>query len=220
MSAEPSVVKKFQTFNGVVAPLDRANVDTDAILPKQYMKLISKYGYGDYLFDNWRYADEGQPGDDCSRRPLINDFVLNRAVYKSPQILLCRENFGCGSSREHAPWALRDFGIRVLIGSSFAEIFQGNCLKNGLLPIVLPKLRIDRLFDLASAEPPLRLTIDLQGQRIVSPDDEVDIFDIDTFRKKCLLEGFDEISVALEQADDVRAYEQRRRLSEPWLFPE
>lgn len=220
MSTETSVLKNFETFSGVVAPLDRANVDTDAILPKQYMKLISKYGYGDYLFDNWRYEDEGQPGDDCSLRPLAKDFVLNKASFRSAQILLCRDNFGCGSSREHAPWALRDFGIKVLISSSFAEIFQANCLKNGLLPVVLAKSRVDQLFDLAEAELPLTLTVDLLGQRVVSPDGEVDIFEIDAFRKKCLLEGLDEISVALEHANDVRAYELRRRLSEPWLFPE
>lgn len=220
MSTETSAVKNFETFSGVVAPLDRANVDTDAILPKQYMKLISKYGYGDYLFDNWRYEDEGQPGDDCSLRPLAKDFVLNKASFRSAQILLCRDNFGCGSSREHAPWALRDFGIKVLISSSFAEIFQANCLKNGLLPVVLVKSRVDQLFDLAEAELPLTLTVDLLVQRVVSPDGEVDIFEIDAFRKKCLLEGLDEISVALEHANDVRAYELRRRLSEPWLFPE
>lgn len=218
MRAEPFSVKKFQTFSGVAAPLDRANVDTDAILPKQYMKLISRFGYGDYLFDNWRYEDEGQPGVDCSARPRNRRFVLNAPEYRHAGILLCRENFGCGSSREHAPWALRDFGIRALVGSGFAEIFHGNCLKNGLLPIVLPEARVERLFSLASSAPPLRLTIDLEGQRVVAPDGVVERFEIDAFRKRCLLEGLDEISLALAQADAVTAYERQRRLSEPWLF--
>lgn len=211
-------MKKFQTFNGVVAPLDRANVDTDAILPKQYMTMISKHGYGDYLFDYWRYTNEGAPGIDCSRRPRNMEFVLNQSQYQKAEILLCRDNFGCGSSREHAPWALRDFGIKALISSSFAQIFEGNCLKNGLLPIVLPEERIERFFELAAGEVALHLTIDLLAQTIIAPDGEIAHFEIDAFRKQCLLEGLDEISLALAHSDQVRAYERQRQLSESWLF--
>ncbi|MBK5516262.1 3-isopropylmalate dehydratase small subunit [Pseudomonas sp. TH10] len=211
-------MKAFKQFCAVVAPLDRINVDTDAILPKQFMKSISKFGYGDYLFDNWRYLDEGQPGDDCSIRPINLQFVLNQPRFRSAEILLCRDNFGCGSSREHAPWALRDFGIKALISTSFADIFYGNCLKNGVLPIVLTKDEVDHLFTLATSDVPLRLVVDLAAQTIVQPSGVVHHFEIDAFRKNCLILGLDEISLSLTHADAVRLYESMRRTTEPWLF--
>ena len=211
-------MKAFKQFCALVAPLDRINVDTDAILPKQFMKSISKFGYGDNLFDNWRYLDEGQPGDDCSIRPINLQFVLNQPRFRSAEILLCRDNFGCGSSREHAPWALRDFGIKALISTSFADIFYGNCLKNGVLPIVLTKDEVDHLFTLATSDVPLRLVVDLAAQTIVQPRGVVHHFEIDAFRKNCLILGLDEISLSLAHADAVRLYENMRRTTEPWLF--
>ncbi|MDA7085532.1 3-isopropylmalate dehydratase small subunit [Pseudomonas sp. SA3-5] len=213
-------MKAFKQFCGVVAPLDRINVDTDAILPKQFMKLISKYGYGDYLFDNWRYQDEGQPGDDCSIRPLNPQFVLNQPRFRSAEILLCRDNFGCGSSREHAPWALRDFGFKALISTSFADIFYGNCLKNGVLPIVLTEDEIDHLFTLAASDVTLRLEVNLAAQTLVQSQGVVHHFEIDAFRKNCLMLGLNEIGLTLAQADTVRLYEDMRRTTEPWLFPD
>lgn len=213
-------MKPFKQFCAVAAPLDRINVDTDAILPKQFMKLISKYGYGDYLFDNWRYLDQGQPGDDCSVRPLNEQFMLNQPRFKSAQILLCRDNFGCGSSREHAPWALRDFGFKALLSTSFADIFYGNCFKNGVLPIVLTKDEMDHLFSLAARDAALQLEINLADQTVSQPEGVIYRFEIDAFRKKCVMLGLDEISLTLAQADDVRLYESKRRATEPWLFPE
>jgi 3-isopropylmalate/(R)-2-methylmalate dehydratase small subunit len=200
-------------------PLDRTNVDTDAIIPKQFMKSIRRTGFGDNLFDEWRYLDHGEPGDDCSRRPLNPSFVLNQARYHGAQVLLARENFGCGSSREHAAWALRDFGIRALIAPSFAEIFHGNCLQNGLLPVTLSPARIQRLFSEVSATAGYRLAIDLPAQRVTLPDGEEWGFDIDPAQKHCLVEGLDNIALTLQGAGAIREYEQRRRHLEPWLFP-
>jgi 3-isopropylmalate/(R)-2-methylmalate dehydratase small subunit len=213
-------MKAFSPFCAVVAPLDRINVDTDAILPKQFMKSISKFGYGDYLFDNWRYQNEGQPGDDCSIRPVNPQFILNQPRLRSAEILLCRDNFGCGSSREHAPWALRDFGFKALISTSFADIFYGNCLKNGVLPIVLTEDEVDHLFTLATSEAPLQLEVDLAAQAVIQPNGVVYHFEIDEFRKNCRILGHDEISLTMAQADAVRLYENMRRTTEPWLFSE
>ena len=208
----------FRTLRSLVVPLDRANVDTDAIIPKQFMKSIRRTGFGDNLFDEWRYLDRGEPGQDVSRRPRNPDFPLNLPRYAGAQILLARENFGCGSSREHAPWALRDFGIRALIAPSFADIFHGNCFKNGLLPITLDAATVDRLFALVEATPGLKLAIDLAAQT-VTPDGGAAIhFDIDPARKHRLLNGLDDIGLTLQRADRIRAYEARRRQEEPWLF--
>jgi 3-isopropylmalate/(R)-2-methylmalate dehydratase small subunit len=208
----------FTTLHALAVPLDRANVDTDAIIPKQFMKSIRRTGFGDNLFDEWRYLDRGEPGQDVSRRPRNPDFALNQPRYAGAQILLARENFGCGSSREHAPWALRDFGIRALIAPSFADIFHGNCFKNGLLPITLDAATVDRLFALVDATPGLKLAIDLAGQT-VTPDGGAAIrFDIDPARKHRLLNGLDDIGLTLQRADRIRAYEAQRRQDEPWLF--
>jgi 3-isopropylmalate/(R)-2-methylmalate dehydratase small subunit len=208
----------FTTLHALAVPLDRANVDTDAIIPKQFMKSIRRTGFGDNLFDEWRYLDRGEPGQDVSRRPRNPDFALNLPRYAGAQILLARENFGCGSSREHAPWALRDFGIRALIAPSFADIFHGNCFKNGLLPITLDAATVDRLFALVEATPGLKLAIDLAAQT-VTPDGGAAIrFDIDPARKHRLLNGLDDIGLTLQRADRIRAYEAQRRQDEPWLF--
>ena len=208
----------FTTLHALAVPLDRANVDTDAIIPKQFMKSIRRTGFGDNLFDEWRYLDRGEPGQDVSRRPRNPDFALNLPRYAGAQILLARENFGCGSSREHAPWALRDFGIRALIAPSFADIFHGNCFKNGLLPIALDAATVDRLFALVEATPGLKLAIDLAAQT-VTPDGGAAIrFDIDPARKHRLLNGLDDIGLTLQRADRIRAYEAQRRQDEPWLF--
>jgi 3-isopropylmalate/(R)-2-methylmalate dehydratase small subunit len=210
---------KFTQLDGLVAPIDRANVDTDAIIPKQFLKSIKRSGFGPNLFDEWRYLDIGQPGQDNSQRPLNPDFVLNQARYKGAQILLTRENFGCGSSREHAPWALEDFGIRALVGSSFADIFYNNCFKNGLLPIRLPAAEIDALFAQAAAAPGYRLRIDLASQTVTRPDGKAMAFEVDPFRKHCLLNGLDDIGLTLRHADTIREFEAKRRAEQPWLFP-
>lgn len=211
-------MKKFEKLNGLVVPIDRANVDTDAIIPKQYLKSIKRTGFGPNLFDDWRYLDPGEPGMDHSRRRPNPEFVLNQSRYRGAQILLARENFGCGSSREHAPWALADYGIRALIAPSYADIFYGNCFKNGLLPIVLPAEVVDRLFRETFATEGYRLTLDLEAQTVTTPSGEAFAFDIDPFRKHCLLEGLDEIGLTLQHADEIRAYEARRRREAPWLF--
>jgi len=211
-------MKKFEKLNGLVVPIDRANVDTDAIIPKQYLKSIKRTGFGPNLFDDWRYRDPGEPGMDHSRRRPNPEFVLNQSRYRGAQILLARENFGCGSSREHAPWALADYGIRALIAPSYADIFYGNCFKNGLLPIVLPAEVVDRLFRETFATEGYRLTLDLEAQTVTTPSGEAFAFDIDPFRKHCLLEGLDEIGLTLQHADEIRAYEARRRREAPWLF--
>ncbi len=203
---------------GLVAPLDRSNVDTDAIIPKQFLKSIHRTGFGPNLFDEWRYMDEGQPGQDCTDRPLNPDFVLNQPRYQGASILLARENFGCGSSREHAPWALADFGFRVLIAPSFADIFYNNCSKNGILPLTLPAGTVQSLFEATWANEGYRLTVDLPEQRVITPEGEQHAFEIDPHRKHMLVEGLDEIGLTLEHADEIRAYEQQRREVTPWLF--
>jgi 3-isopropylmalate/(R)-2-methylmalate dehydratase small subunit len=211
-------MNKFTLLDGLVVPLDRANVDTDAIIPKQFLKSIKRSGFGPNLFDEWRYLDHGEPGQDNSRRPLNPDFVLNQPRYQGASILLARKNFGCGSSREHAPWALEQFGFRAIVAPSFADIFFNNCYKNGLLPIVLPEAQIDRLFDEVRAFPGFRLSIDLQ-QQLVSTANGSDTwpFEVDEFRKYCLLNGLDDIGLTLQQADKIRAFEERHLSGKPWL---
>ena len=211
-------MEKFATVTGLTVPLDRPNVDTDAIIPKQFLKSIKRSGFGPNLFDEWRYLDHGEPGMDNSKRPLNPDFVLNQARYRNAAILLARENFGCGSSREHAVWALQDAGFRVVIAPSFADIFFNNCFKNGVLPIVLPADTVDTLFAATMASPGYTLTVDLQAQQIHTPGQGVIGFDIDLFRKDCLLRGLDDIGLTLQHAGDIRAFEQRQREAAPWLF--
>lgn len=212
------MMQKFTLLDGLVAPLDRANVDTDAIIPKQFLKSIKRSGFGPNLFDEWRYLDHGEPGGDDSARPLNPDFVLNQSRYKGAQILLARENFGCGSSREHAPWALDDYGFRAIIATSFADIFFNNSFKNGLLPIRLPAEQVDALFKAVEAAPGYRLKIDLEQQSITAPDGKVYKFEVETFRKHCLLNGLDDIGLSLQHVDEIKAYEQKRRGQQPWLF--
>ncbi len=209
---------KFVCLEGLVAPLDRANVDTDAIIPKQFLKSIQRSGFGPNLFDEWRYLDAGEPGKEDSLRRLNPAFVLNQPRYQGAQILLTRQNFGCGSSREHAPWALLDFGFRALIGESFADIFFNNCFKNGILPIVLPAAEIDALFVLVEATPGCRLVVDLEQQQLRCPDGRVLSFAVDSFRRECLLNGWDDIGLTLRHADLIRAFEDKRRIEQPWLF--
>ncbi len=211
-------MKPFTVLDGLVAPLDRANVDTDAIIPKQFLKSIKRSGFGPNLFDEWRYLDVGQPGVDNSKRPKNPDFVLNAARYQGAQILLTRDNFGCGSSREHAPWALEDYGFRVLIGPSFADIFFSNSFKNGLLPIRLDAAEVDELFRQCEATEGYRLTVDLAAQTITRADGKVIGFDIDAFRKECLLNGWDDIGLTLRHADKIRAFEAQRRADHPYYF--
>jgi len=209
---------KFIHLEGLVAPLDRANVDTDAIIPKQFLKSIKRSGFGPNLFDEWRYLDHGEPGQDCSNRPLNPDFVLNQPRYQGAQILLARENFGCGSSREHAPWALLDYGFLAVIAPSFADIFFNNCFKNGILPIVMDAEEVDRLFKETAAAEGYRLTVDLEKQSVTTPGGHSVSFAVDPFRKYCLLNGLDDIGLTLQNADKIKAYEERRRQSEPWVF--
>jgi 3-isopropylmalate/(R)-2-methylmalate dehydratase small subunit len=211
-------MEPFTVHTGLVAPLDRANVDTDAIIPKQFLKSIRRAGFGPNLFDAWRYLDAGEPGMDHAKRPLNPDFVLNDARYRSASILLARRNFGCGSSREHAPWALADYGFRALIAPSFADIFFNNCFKNGLLPIVLPESFVDRLFDDTRAFFGFKLVVDLERQSVATPDGSLSHrFDIDPFRKHCLLNGLDDIGLTLTHADEIRAFEAKRLAEQPWL---
>ncbi|MDT3669833.1 MAG: 3-isopropylmalate dehydratase small subunit [Aromatoleum sp.] len=208
----------FTVLDGLVAPLDRANVDTDAIIPKQFLKSIKRSGFGPNLFDEWRYLDLGEPGKDNTNRPRNPDFVLNQPRYEGAQILLTRDNFGCGSSREHAPWALEDYGFRVLIGTSFADIFFNNCFKNGLLPIVLGAEQVDELFRQCVANDGFRLKVDLAAQTITAPDGKTIGFDVDPFRKECLLNGWDDIGLTLRHADEIRAFEAKRRTEHPYYF--
>lgn len=209
---------KFETFTGIVCPLDRSNVDTDAIIPKQFLKSIKRSGFGPNLFDDWRYLDQGEPGMDNSKRPLNPDFVLNDARYQGASVLLARENFGCGSSREHAPWALLDYGFKVVIAPSFADIFFNNCFKNGILPIRLDEKQVDQLFAAASSDIALSLKVDLAGQKITAGGGIDMAFEVDPFRKHCLLEGLDDIGLTLQHVEQIRAYEEKRKQSEPWLF--
>lgn len=211
-------MQPFTIHDGLVAPLDRANVDTDAIIPKQFLKSIKRSGFGPNLFDEWRYLDHGEPGMDNTHRPLNPDFVLNQARYQGASILLARENFGCGSSREHAPWALADYGFRCIIGSGFADIFFNNCFKNGILPIVFNEIIVDDLFLQVFAQPGFSLRVDLPAQNIVLPDGQTLEFEVEPFRKHCLVNGLDDIGLTLEKADAIRQYEQRRRDEAPWLF--
>ena len=209
---------KFVRIDGLVVPLDRANVDTDAIIPKQFLKSIKRTGFGPNLFDEWRYLDHGEPGMDNSKRPLNLDFVMNQPRYHGAQILLARENFGCGSSREHAPWALDDYGFRAVIAPSFADIFCNNCFKNGLLPIVLDAASVDDLFQAVSATPGYHLKIDLEQQSITAPNGMVYRFEVDAFRKNCLLNGLDDIGLTLQHVREIKEYEARRKPEAPWLF--
>ncbi len=212
-------MKPFENFRGVVLPLDRANVDTDAIIPKQFLKSIQRTGFGPNLFDEWRYLDRGEPGQDCTGRPIDPDFVLNHPKYQGAEILLARHNFGCGSSREHAPWALADHGIRVLIAPSFADIFHQNSIKNGLLPIVLDDEIVDALFALAlDGDDPLTIDVDLHNLKLDAEGHGVIEIDIDPFHHHCLIHGLDDIGLTLQHADEIAAYEERRRGEAPWLF--
>ncbi len=211
-------MKAFTVHEGIAAPMDRANVDTDLIIPKQFLKSIKRSGFGPNLFDELRYLDEGQPGQDCSGRPLNQDFPLNFPRYQGASILLARENFGCGSSREHAPWALEDFGFRCIIAPSFADIFYNNCFKNGVLPIVLSEQQVEQLFAEMYAQEGYALTVDLQEQKVVTPSGEVMPFEVDAFRRQCLLQGLDDIGLTLQRADAIRAYEEKWREQSPWLF--
>jgi len=211
-------VKPFHTLTALVAPLDRADVDTDAILPKQFLVSLSKSGYGDALFAGWRYREAAEPAKDKSERVLNPDFALNEPRYHGAEILLCRRNFGCGSSREQAPWALRDYGLRAFIAPSYGAIFYDNCLKNGLLPVVLAAAIVDRLFAAVVAKAGYRLTIDLPAQMVQTPEGETLPFSVDVFRKRCLLENLDDISYALQHAEQIRAFEAAHREAAPWLF--
>ncbi|WP_296060530.1 3-isopropylmalate dehydratase small subunit [uncultured Amphritea sp.] len=211
-------MNKFTLHTGIAAPLDRANVDTDMIIPKQFLKSIKRSGFGKNLFDELRYLDEGQPDQSCEGRPLNTEFVLNQPRYQGASVLLARENFGCGSSREHAPWALDDYGFRCVIAPSFAEIFYNNCFKNGLLPIVLRDEQVDQLFREVAETEGYQLSIDLERQLVITPSGEEMTFSIDGFRKHCLMNGLDDIGITLQNEADIRAYEERRRQQAPWLF--
>jgi len=211
-------MKKFTLLDGLVAPLDRANVDTDAIIPKQFLKSIKRTGFGPNLFDEWRYLDRGEPGRDNSTRPLNPDFVLNHSRYQGASVLLARKNFGCGSSREHAPWALEQYGFRAVIAPSFADIFFNNCYKNGLLPIVLPETEIDKLFDEVKAFPGFKLVVDLAQQTVATANGSKLLhFEIDSFRKHCMINGLDDIGLTLQQADAIHHFEERHIARFPWL---
>lgn len=209
---------KYQSREGLVVPLDRANVDTDAIIPKQFLKAIGRTGFGPNLFDEWRYLDRGEPGMDNSKRPLNPDFVLNQPRYRGAQVLVARENFGCGSSREHAPWALQDYGFTTIIAPSFADIFYNNSLKNGLLLIKLDAKIVDQLFRETEASEGYRLAIDLEQQTVTTPSGESFGFDIDPHRKHCMLNGLDDIGLTLGHADEIRAFEAKHKAAQPWLF--
>ena len=211
-------MKSFIVLKGIAAPMDRANVDTDMIIPKQFLKSIKRTGFGKNLFDELRYLDEGKPDQSCEGRPVNAEFPLNFPRYKNASVLLARENFGCGSSREHAPWALDDYGFRCVIAPSFADIFFNNCFKNGLLPIILGDAIVDKLFKEMYATEGYELTIDLSAQTVTTPSGESFGFEVDAFRKHCLLNGLDDIGLTLEKADAIRAYETKRRAEAPWLF--
>lgn len=213
-------MEKYTTEQGIVAPLDRSNVDTDLIIPKQFLKSIKRTGFGDNLFDELRYLDEGFLGQDINKRPKNPDFVLNQARYAGATILLARKNFGCGSSREHAPWALEEYGFRTVIAPSFADIFYNNCFKNGMLPVVLSESDVDDLFNECFANVGYQLTVDLQNQKVISPSGKEYAFDVDEFRKHCLLNGLDDIGLTLQHADDIKAFEEKAKADRPWVFAE
>lgn len=211
-------MKAFTQLNGLACPVDRANVDTDAIIPKQFLKSIKRSGFGPYLFDEWRYTNYGEPGMDCTNRPLNKDFVLNQARYQGAQVLLARDNFGCGSSREHAPWAIEDFGFRVIIAPSFADIFFSNCYKNGILPIVASAEIVDQLFQECEANEGYQLSVDLPSQTVTLPSGKTFSFDITPHRKHCLLNGLDEIGLTLQHTDAIKTFEAKHKATQPWLF--
>lgn len=211
-------MEKFVQLDALAAPLDRNNVDTDAIIPKQFLKSIKRSGFGPNAFDEWRYLDVGEPGQDCSQRPKNPDFVLNQARYQGAEILVTRANFGCGSSREHAPWALLDYGFKAIIAESFADIFFNNCFKNGVLPIVLPAAEIEAIFQQIEATPGYRLRVDLPAQTVTRPDGHAIGFAVDAFRKECLVNGWDDIGLTLRHAEKIKAFEANRRIQQPWLF--
>ncbi len=211
-------MQAFTQLNGLVVPLDRANVDTDAIIPKQFLKSIKRSGFGSNAFDEWRYLDHGEPGMDNSKRQINPDFVLNKPRYKGASVLLARENFGCGSSREHAPWALEDYGFRVIIAPSFADIFFNNCFKNGMLPIVLAASDVDALFKETEAAEGYKLNIDLAAQTITTPSGKAYKFEVDAFRKHCLLNGLDDIGLTMQHQDKIKAFEAKHKVAQPWLF--
>ncbi len=211
-------MKAFTVHTGLVAPLDRANVDTDMIIPKQFLKSIKRSGFGPNLFDELRYQDEGQPGQDCSGRPLNKEFVLNQSRYQGASVLLARKNFGCGSSREHAPWALDDFGFRCVIAPSFADIFFNNCFKNGILPITLNEEQVDQLFSEAVGQEGYQLTVDLEKEVLITPSGDEFNFSIDDFRRHCLVNGLDDIGLTLQNAEAIKTFEKGHKASSPWLF--
>ena len=213
-------MKPYTTEQGIVAPLDRSNVDTDLIIPKQFLKSIKRTGFGDNLFDELRYLDEGFLGQDINKRPKNPDFVLNQARYAGASILLARKNFGCGSSREHAPWALEEYGFRTVIAPSFADIFYNNCFKNGMLPVVLSESDVDDLFNECFVNIGYQLTVDLENQKVISPSDKEYSFEVDAFRKHCLLNGLDDIGLTLQHADDIKAFEEKAKADRPWVFRE
>lgn len=211
-------MKKLNKMTGVVAPLPRSNVDTDAIIPKQFLKSIQRSGFGPNLFDGWRYLDHGEPGMDNRQRPLNPDFVLNQPRYAGASILLTQENFGCGSSREHAPWALLDYGFRVIIAPSYADIFYNNCFKNGILPVVLPADAVAQLFQEVERQEGYQLHVDVEAQTLTTPTQQSFNFELDGFRKHCLMNGLDDIGLTLQHVDEIRAYETKRKSEVPWLF--
>lgn len=213
-------MEKYTTEQGIVAPLDRSNVDTDLIIPKQFLKSIKRTGFGDNLFDELRYLDEGFLGQDINKRPKNPDFVLNQARYAGASILLARKNFGCGSSREHAPWALEEYGFRTVIAPSFADIFYNNCFKNGMLPVILSEKDVDELFKECFANIGYQLTVDLENQKVISPSGKEYSFEVDAFRKHCLLNGLDDIGLTLQHADDIKAFEEKAKEDRPWVFKE
>ncbi|OAV10659.1 3-isopropylmalate dehydratase small subunit [Moraxella catarrhalis] len=213
-------MKPYTTEQGIVAPLDRSNVDTDLIIPKQFLKSIKRTGFGDNLFDELRYLDEGFLGQDINKRPKNPDFVLNQARYAGATILLARKNFGCGSSREHAPWALEEYGFRTVIAPSFADIFYNNCFKNGMLPVILSEKDVDELFKECFANIGYQLTVDLENQKVISPSGKEYSFEVDAFRKHCLLNGLDDIGLTLQHADDIKAFEEKAKADRPWVFAE
>ena len=213
-------MKPYTIEQGIVAPLDRSNVDTDLIIPKQFLKSIKRTGFGDNLFDELRYLDEGFLGQDIAKRPKNPDFVLNQDRYAGASILLARKNFGCGSSREHAPWALEEYGFRTVIAPSFADIFYNNCFKNGMLPVILSEKDVDELFKECFANVGYQLTVDLANQKVISPSGKEYAFDVDEFRKHCLLNGLDDIGLTLQHADDIKAFEEKAKADRPWVFKE
>ena len=211
-------MEKFTVVKGLVAPLDRANVDTDQIIPKQFLKSIKRTGFGVNLFDEWRYLDEGYPGQDSSKRPINPDFVLNQPRYQGARVLLARQNFGCGSSREHAPWGLNEYGFRVVIASSYADIFFNNCFKNGMLPVILTETQVDQLFRECLATEGYEITVDLEKRQVVTPSGEAFAFEVDDFRRHCLLNGLDDIGLTLQEGDAIRAFEAKAQQARPWVF--